>query len=65
MVDSEDDVTVVVPRIFCPLELEEMAALQSFFSNDPLDDLDNDMGTTLNILIWEFVRGRVKLHSQT
>ena len=65
MVDSDDDVTVVVSRVFCPLEPEEMAVLQSVFSNDPLDDLDNDMGTTLYISIWEFVRGCVELHSQT
>ena len=47
----------------CPLEPEEMAVLLSVFCNDPFDDLDGDMGTSLYI-IREFVRC-VELHNQT
>ena len=45
----DNDVTVEVPNVPCPLELEEMAILQSVFSNDPYDDIDGDMGTSLYI----------------
>ena len=65
MMDSDDDITVEVPRVLCPLEPEEMAVLQSVFSNDPLDDLDGDMGTSLYISTREFVRSCVRLHNQT
>ena len=41
----DNDATVEVPNILCPLEPEEMAILQSAFTNDPLDDIDGDMGT--------------------
>ena len=64
MVDSDDDVIVEIPRVLCPLEPEEMAVLQSVFSNDPFDDLDGDMGTSLYISIREFVRRCVDLHNQ-
>lgn len=52
----DNDVTVEVPNVPCPLELEEMAILQSVFSNDPHDDIDGDMGTSLYICTRTFVK---------
>lgn len=52
----DSDVTVEVPNIPCPLEPEEMAILQSTFNNDPLDDIDGDMGTSLYICTRTFVK---------
>ena len=51
----ENDITVEVPNIFCPLE-EEMDILQSAFTNDSLDDIDGDMGIALYICTRTFVK---------
>ena len=50
------DATVEVLNVSYPLEPEPMAILQSAFTNDPLDDIDGDMGTALYICTRTFVR---------
>ena len=57
----DNDVTVEVPNILCPLEQEEMAILKSAFSNDPLDDIDGatDMGTALYIYTRTFIKSYI------
>jgi len=55
----DDDTTVEVPCVTCPLQQEELSILQSLFNNDPHDDIDNDMGIALYICTRIFVHSCV------